>query len=278
MINVDELISVLENNKIAIYGTGFVGKRFYNILVSRGLEKRVDCFVVSNIQDSPKEIYGINVKEVSGIQKEKSRFVCIAVHEAIQSEIVNILNKEKIENYVWIYPYMWELALGKPIERNKWIDVEKIIYKCNDYRVAIRYLAIENYFGKNDYGFNLYIKAQRMHCEKSTAEKRLQQFCSLIHCWEVTGYNPDHKILVLKNGDLIDGFHRITLAQYYHIQKVKCDLFEDASYWRELEERDKGVELLLGKDIDAMLGAGFTFEEIKIIDKKYRKIRGENSV
>ncbi len=270
-----DLISILSKNKIVIYGIGFVGLRFYDLLAGRGLEKNVGCFVVSNTNHISKEVRGVQVKAVHEINDRESCVVCVAVHETIKSEIEHTLNERKIANYIWIYPYLWELALGAPKRRNIKIAIDQIIRQCMDYRITVRYLAIENYFGMNDCGYDIYIKSQEMHCQRSTAEKRLNRFCDLIQDWEMTGYKPEYRVLVFESGELIDGFHRIALAKYFHMKEIMCDVFEQLPSWEKWRMAEEKERFYLSRDTDIMIKAGFSLSEIKIMNDTYRRIRGD---
>ena len=62
--------------------------------------------------------------------------------------------------------------------------------------LAVRYLAIEAYYKKQDYGFSLYKKMQLIRCNKPFAET---QFRDLIDSFEKNGYDNKSFVTVLDN-------------------------------------------------------------------------------
>lgn len=221
--------SFLEGKKIVIYGIGYVAQKFYHALVAQGLDSNVEYFVVSQRIGEQTAMNGINVRVIQELKAGDDTMICIAVHETGRKEIEKLLENENIKNYIWISPYdLAELFYGKPKEKAVPIPVNKIIRSCKDYRFAVKYLAIENYFGINDYGYDIYLKAQQLHCEKQTATKRLKAFLDLIDNWERFGYHPDSRILLDENYEVLDGAHRTILAEYFNVGKVNCDMFDSA--------------------------------------------------
>lgn len=269
VLDSDFFYNILKEYRIAIYGTGFVAMKFYNALLMQGLSEKVECFIVTRKEDALEYIDGREVKSVHEYENIGDIFICLAVHEVGKREIEEILKAKDISNYIWIYPYLFELALGKPLQRGVVIPTDRIVQQCHDYRIAVRYLAIENYFGKNNYGYSIYIKAQALRCEKGTAEKRLKAFCNLIQSWEKHGYKLDSNIFIDDKYQLIDGAHRITLAWYFQLKEVVCNIFRST----EMCFKWLGSEALLTKRI--VLNADFTKEELAVIECAYRKVRGE---
>lgn len=269
-----EILNILKKNKIVIYGTGYVAMKFYEALIYRNLGTNIESFVISKRSKTSESIInGIIVKTIDEFDNKKNSIVCIAVHETIKDEIEQQLDNRNIKNYIWINRYrLIELLLGKPIIENIRMPVAKIVHGCQDYRIAIRYLAIENYFGKNNYGYDIYVKTQKLYCEERTAKKRLLSFCDLIVNCETNGYDSGSKILLSEKNELLDGMHRITLALYYHIGEVLCDIFKSSPYF--LKWVGSGVMLTENKIVEM----DFTYEELKIIEYTQKKIFGENKV
>lgn len=261
---------LLKNNRIIIYGTGYVAMKFYDALTIQELDRNIEFFLVSKKDEVRKKLKGIKIISIDEFENSKDRIICVAVHEAIKDEIEEILNRKDISNYIWINRYfLIELLLGRPIKKNVWVPVDQIIRKSNNYAIAVRYLVIEQYFGKNNYGYDLYKKVQGLYCNKETAKRRLHFFCSLIHNCENFGYNSDSLILIDKNNELLDGMHRTVLAKYYQVSEVLCDIFANPSKY--CEWMGSGVILTQSK----MEETGFSYKEIKMIEDAYRKIRGE---
>jgi hypothetical protein len=100
----------------------------------------------------------------------------------------------------------------------------KQILKINKNRVdiKIRLLAIEEYFKKNDIGYNFYKKMQekRVRKAKITPTMYLNKFKNLIHSIETTGYDLNNPIVCNKDLFLVDGSHRIACCIYFNIPEL----------------------------------------------------------
>lgn len=265
--SLDDIRGILKNNRIAVYGTGFVARKFYDLLVRNGMDKNIECFLVSNKEAGQDKICGIGICSIQEFENKSGLVICVAVHEVNRSEIEKILDSKNIGNYIWIYPYFYELALGSPLKRGIRVPVDRLVGQCHNYRIAVRYLAVEHYFGKNSYGYDIYRKAQALSCGKISAEKRLEGFCRLIQSWEKDGYQPDDAVLIGEGLELIDGIHRVTLARYFKVKEIVCDVFANAAYYSEWI----GSSALLTRD--KVLDAGFSKDEIEMIEDAYVRIR-----
>ena len=91
--------------------------------------------------------------------------------------------------------------------------------------MAIRLAAIECYYGENDFGYDVYLRAEGIHCSEETARKRLSGFEKLINSWEQNGYNAEYAISVNQQGEVFDGNHRLSLALYHRLEKIPCDIY-----------------------------------------------------
>ncbi len=106
-----------------------------------------------------------------------------------------------------------------------WILTYSMGKNMNISDVIIRYLAIENYYNKNDDGFNLYSKMQkiRVNSNKRIPKYRDDQgtrFKKLIHSYEEKGYNLKYPVQLNKDFKLFDGAHRLALALYYDEETI----------------------------------------------------------
>lgn len=235
-MNTAELIKIINENEVAIYGAGYAAKNFYTALKIRNMDKQVRCFIVTEPEKAQGLIEGIPVRSVKDIVEEKNIYICIAVHEAIRDEIEFILGKFSINKYIWVHPFIMELALGDPLEYHKHIEVKKIV-QCqpyDNYAFAVRYLAIENYYNKNDKGYDIYLKAMNLQCEVETAKKRLESFVNLIKDWDEHGYQPKQDILIDESSRLIDGTHRLSLAVYHRMELIDCTIFPVSDYYSKM--------------------------------------------
>ena len=217
------LIEEIGKNKIAIYGTGYVAQRFYETLVRNDLESHLLFFITSSGGENTK---GYEVLSINDSRIKKDILILIAVHEAVKDEIVKELEERGYFNYIWIYPELYELILGNPIKKSVRIPVKNIWQSNRDnYCMAVRYLAIDNYYKKNTYGYFIYKMSMSLYNNTDTSEKRLQQFIALIQSWEKIGYNGNNKILISDNYGYIDGAHRISLASYFRQEYILCDIY-----------------------------------------------------
>ena len=264
-MNAKELVNCLENNKFIIYGTGHIAHKFYKIIKRKNLKKNLICFAVSSGEKEKEAIDGIIINNIKRVEKDS--FICIAVHESIKDEMIDNLQKLGIENYVWIYPYLYEMMLGEPIKTDVSVNLSDILQTCeSDYRIAIRYVAIDNYFKKNNYGYDMYIRAQAIHSSEKTAQERLYKFCELIRSWTEKGYSKKCVVSLNESNEIIDGTHRVTLAKYYNQDKIVCNIFSGKNNLFEIH----GKEAMLTKDI--LINNGFSLDEIDILNNINKKL------
>ncbi|MDR2207302.1 MAG: hypothetical protein LBE36_14220 [Flavobacteriaceae bacterium] len=130
--------------------------------------------------------------------------------------------------------------------------------KFNRYDIIVRYLAIENFYEKNDFGFDLYKKMQINRVGNGRGEKSTEKFKELIYSYEKNGYDSSSEIELYADLHLIDGSHRIALALYHEIYEISCKVRSDV------------VNIFYG--IEWFIEKGFSVEEIKKIQEKYEEI------
>jgi hypothetical protein len=121
--------------------------------------------------------------------------------------------------------------------------------------IAVRYLAIENYYGLNSIGFDLYEKMQKTRSGNSFSGNAGEKFRLLIDSFEKNGYDENSSIVCDNRLRLFDGSHRIALSIFHNVYKINV-------IW---------VDRIFQADytIDWFFKNGFTFSEIDaILDKK----------
>ena len=116
--------------------------------------------------------------------------------------------------------------------------------------IVVKYLAIENYYGLNDFGFNLYKKMQMLRTGKNWNDR----FISLIKSVEKS-YDDDSKIETDLNYSIHDGAHRTALALFHNKKNVPVRLFNTSIYRRSY-------------DLSWFYENLFTKEELEIIKNK----------
>lgn len=265
---IQELEQALLENEIAIYGAGYVAERFYKTLQERKLDVNVKYFVTTN--GGGQSFCELPIISINQLQDGERMLICLAVHEAIKDEIIELLHEKNITNYVWIYPFQYDLLLGEPIYRNVKIPIADLVKRgCEDYRLAIRYLAIEQYYGKNEIGYDMYVRGTALSCNYNTAQARLDKFVTLIKSWKVMGYDETKPICILENKDIIDGTHRLLVAIYEQQEFIVCNIYGRPT-------NGCGVHNEVGKlTKESVYKANFTIEEITLLERINQKILGQ---
>lgn len=216
--------------EIYIYGAGKYGKIIYKLLKRNGKEQNVSGFLVSDPHDNPEMIEAQPVYAISSIEN-KEALILIAVSDQYQDEIASTLEKLQFHHVVNAYKYAF-LDGDDGENRVDIADVHKLLQlqytdgKFCRYDIAVRLLAIEEYFGKNTFGMSLYRKMQKQRVRPNYDEISEERFARLIMSWEKNGYDPDSEIIVDENFRLIDGAHRLALAIYYELSYIKVRVID----------------------------------------------------
>ena len=132
------------------------------------------------------------------------------------------------------------------------------------YDMIVRLLAVENYYGKNDYGFKLYHKMQyerNKHKGDDFADKAVERFKKLILSYEENGYDESSCILLDKNMQLIDGSHRLAMAMYHGYENISA----------VIDTRETNFSY----GIDWFENNGFTAEETGYMRDKAEEMRAK---
>lgn len=142
-------------------------------------------------------------------------------------------------------------------------DIFKMDYQRLD--IIVKYLAIENYYGKNDYGFNLHQKLQKLRKNQSAYMPEgyelisREAFRNLIQSIEKNGWDNESEISVDNRLFLTDGAHRVAACLYFGIEHVRVQVLDD-----EID--------ILPFTVDYLENGGFTKEEVNIICKKAEEL------
>lgn len=126
------------------------------------------------------------------------------------------------------------------------------------YDAVVRYLAVEQYYGKNDYGYGLYMKMQDARIGDGYSEKAIDKFKKLIDSYDKNGYDKSSGIFLDRNLNLIDGSHRIALALYHHYSNITAFVVN--------------VDHPVDYSVDWFFKNGFTTEEVRQIVEKSREL------
>jgi len=131
--------------------------------------------------------------------------------------------------------------------------------------IMIRMLAIDCYYGKNNFGFDWYNKMQYTRVKNNPlVPKNMayheQEFRNLIVSFETNGFIESNPIVVNKDLMFIDGAHRLALAIYFNVKRITITV--DRNYYF-LDSMDYSFDWLAKK------GMGYMKEEAM---KKYDEI------
>ena len=234
--NVYELYEIVNNSNVMIYGAGIVGKRFYKKLAELGIEKNVMGFVVSDGEDSGSECEGLPIFCIGSVEKacDKNALMCIAVHDIYLDMIIKKLKSYGFMNYVWVYPFQFEMMLGVPLEDGVGVPIGKI-WDANrpNYHIVARYAAIEQYYGKNDRGYDAYVNVMSAYNGASTSKERLKRFIESIKFYEKESpqiNEINNRILLREDGLIIDGNHRATKGIYFGRKSLECNVYSNEAF------------------------------------------------
>lgn len=253
----EEFLKLITHNIIYIYGAGYVADLFFDALKDKGMTSRIESFIVS--KDIGKtEKYGFPIVSIDNASIVNGSVVCVAVHETLLAEIETILLKHQISNYIWIYPFLYEFSMNSYKKEEKWIDTK--LFKAvseGQYGVALRWVAIDQFYGYCKNGFELYYKGLLAFNDTKTAELRTERFRKLILNWEQNGYEPENCICTNNHYDVIDGEHRLALAIYHRIKSLKCIVYD-------------GDNIHRGRSIitrEVLLNTNFSLDEIEQLEE-----------
>ncbi len=245
--------------------------RLYNILCSRHLEGNIICCAVTVPDGSCKQneaVQGLRVISVKeAVHRYPDAFFCVAVHKSIRDEMIAVLQNEGVDDkdYTWPIPYYLELMLSKPIKENIYISPADIVKECSDLSVAFRWLALKQYYGLCDEGYELYMRSLMIYSNRLTAERRLESFKSLLDKWDKDGYDTASVCKVDEKLHILDGMHRLCAALWHREEHLICDVYRYDGTFEEFEKpfyQDAGI---LQKN-------GFSSSEIALAERTLAEI------
>ena len=194
---------------------------------------------------------------------DKQLYNKVRYKKSILQKIKNRLRPyyKKLKDLEWTYCANSDMLIMQNTE--KLLAYQYKDGKFNRYDIIVRYLAIEEYFGKNDFGFDLYKKMQEkrgylQRIDHKVVDDSLKKFISLIKNIEKKGFDECSLIPVDKNQALIDGSHRVATALYFDIKLLPLKLNRkrfDTIYSLEWFEKK-----------------GFSQDEINLIEQKKKEI------
>lgn len=153
----------------------------------------------------------------------------------------------------------------KAKSRKTTIEVGELFFQHNGesdfmrYDMIVRLLAVENHFGENDFGFDLYRRMQGARINKNWVEPAVNRFRKLIQSYEKNGYDNKSSIVLDQDLHLVDGSHRMALAMYYGIPNITVSV------------RPQSYNIFYG--IEWFLVNGFSCKECEILTDKYKELK-----
>jgi hypothetical protein len=200
-------------------------------------------FVVTDTVGNSEIIENKPVICINDLQ-DKDCTMLISVSDIYQNEIMDLLKSREFKNVVCAYRYSFlaEELSHQDIPNVVMIDVRELLAqqyhdnKFNRYDIIVRLLAVRNYFGENNFGFDYYRRMQDARVHDGYSEIAVKRFAELIESFQEHGYDSDSEIIVDKNLKLMDGSHRMALAIYMGIPYVRIriqDKIADVDYGME---------------------------------------------
>ena len=106
-----------------------------------------------------------------------------------------------------------------------WLLKHSMKNNLNASDVIIKLLAIENYFGENDFGFELYNKMQKIRVLNNPKVPNYRaynkaRFIKIINSFQKEGFNDKHPIIINNEFMLFEGTHRMACALYFKIKRI----------------------------------------------------------
>lgn len=268
----EEFVEILKRRKIVIYGAGSMAGRFYNILCKRQLEGNVVCCAVTVLDEHCIVNEFVQGLEIITLKEARYKYpdalFCVAVHKANKDEMIRILQLSGVEdrNYIWAVPYYFELMLSKAIKKNVCIKTLDIVKNCDDLGLAFRWLALKQYYGLVENGYELYLRSLMIYSNQETAEKRLESFQSLLRIWDEKGYDTASVCKLDEKFHILDGMHRLCAALWHQEEFLICDVYRYDGTYEDFEET-------FYQDKKILLKRGFTRQEVELAEKTIDEMR-----
>ena len=283
----EDLLRELGQSEIVIFGTGFVAERFYLALEKHRVWGRVLFCMVTKRAEGQAEFHGKPVCLPEERTIPDGALFCLAVHESLLAELEAVLPRSWMERAVWIYPNLWELLFGLPVEKNAMISRRELLEKQDPSLnwISVRYGAIRDVLraeGGTDgkYGSDrgtdcglaesreLYVRAMALHCGVKTAEKRYQALRELARSMQAQGFDPSHPLLIDTDGHILDGLHRFAAACALGIDEIPCTVLPASGMFEKiLDERNWIPDEMLDR-------AGVSEEDRKRIREAKKELTG----
>lgn len=149
-----------------------------------------------------------------------------------------------------------ELIKACDILKNHFIDGEFV--RCDFFA---RLLAIDNYYGKNNFGISIYNKIQKNKIARPFLKNKTG-FVHLIESFRKNGfiYEENNSISLNRFGRLSAGAHRFVCCLYYGIKEIPCvyngikDTKITISWFKDKKFTDNTIKRIVAKQIEVLDG------------------------
>lgn len=262
-----ELIRKIKSEPFYIYGAGRAAARVYKALKNKELLENFNGFIVSsntNSQTVDGKIYAVSNENLN-----RKANVFISTHKVFLAEVIEALSDNGFSKYEWIYPTMFELEYGEPILVEQQRNVRKLVANMRSkYMLALFYLAIENFLGKNDFGIDCHIRFHMTHVSRQTAEKIAKLFCKRIEdCLKTNKLEP-YPIMINKYEDYcMDGNHKLILAYYFNVPSINCNVYAENDIINKLRNANPVIIKNSYDEIRAVHSERETFAILDVMKK-----------
>lgn len=235
-MDTNDLLKEISAEKYYIWGTGFVANRFFDALNNKNLLGNligiIDCYNQTN------KWRGYPVYNGKTFEKKynKEPIYC-AVHYVNYQEIVNLI--PHFFKMRWIGAHIFDLEFGTPLIKNTIMGINDVICGLtNIYSCSIYYMMIDDVVNKRTKGLGIeaYRKFQRSFNNEETVIKKERLFIKRI--LEYRKNKEVEKYAIKLNREktiLLDGMHRLSLAEYFGEKTINCDIYPVSGYEKIFE-------------------------------------------
>ena len=214
------IIDKIKNNPFIVYGAGGHATKFVQAVEEMGYRHNILGFAVTENVGNNKKIQVIEAVD-------RDTFIVIAAHDKNARQMERTLKKLGFQKYISIYPYLIEICYGEAYQIGETIDVDSFLEECKygNY-LAVHYLAIDYIMGNNNIGKDLYMHVLGNCSNEQTTKQRWESFSTRVDNYKRgIGFEAYHIKINPQDKFILDGYHRICLAKYFGIRKIKADYF-----------------------------------------------------
>lgn len=137
----------------------------------------------------------------------------------------------------------------------------------NRINLLIQYAFVEQFYGKNTFGYELASKYMKLVCEDDRRNNHQFYFENLIQSIDKIGFSEKSYISLNKKGQLIDGTHRLAIGVWRDEIEVGVDIIN--TDWNLGEEGNRDLKWIRKRN------EVFLEKEIRLLQELYEKLNGK---